>query len=110
VLRAVTTPRPGEYINETTFLSSPDALESAQWGVFHGRATHVAAFSDGLQMLALDMPAGTPHQPFFAPFLRFASEAQSGSDATDALVSFLAGSRITARTDDDVTLLLAARR
>jgi hypothetical protein len=108
-LVALTTPRNGEYANETTFLSAPGALDSAQCALRRGGATHVAALSDGLQMLALAMPSGAPHAPFFTPLFRFASETADGREAGAQLRAFLAGPRVTARTDDDVTLLLAAR-
>src|SRR5437667_7598209 len=45
----LTAPQNGEYINETTFLISPEALDTAQVTVWHGVAAQVAALSDGLQ-------------------------------------------------------------
>ena len=108
-LSALTTPRAGEYVNETTFLTSADALASAQCASWRGPLAHLGVLSDGLQMLALVMPGGTPHAPFFAPLLRFATQASDAGDASAQLASFLGGPRVTARTDDDVTLLLATR-
>src|SRR5262249_55780804 len=49
------------YVNETTFLTSPEALSMAQGRFWAGRASHVAASSDGLQLLAMRMPGGAPH-------------------------------------------------
>jgi len=54
----------GEYINETIFLISPNAIETAQFQVLREKLRHLAVFSDGLQMLALKIPEGTPHGPF----------------------------------------------
>ncbi|MEJ7810807.1 MAG: PP2C family serine/threonine-protein phosphatase [Gemmatimonadaceae bacterium] len=114
-LHALTTPRHGEFINETMFLTAPDALETAQYGLWRGAATHLAVISDGLQMLALVMPGAEPHAPFFAPVFAFASGATSALDAAAAdaaaaqLRAFLSGPRVGARTDDDVTLLLGVR-
>lgn len=108
-LEALTTPHRGEFVNETTFLSSPDAAELAQLVVRREAVTHVAVLSDGLQMLALAMPSGSPHPPFFAPLFAFAAGAADPAAAAEQLASFLTGPRVAARTDDDVTLLLAAR-
>ena len=104
---ALTAPQSGEYINETTFLISPDALDSAQVTVWRGSASHVAAFSDGLQMLALKMPEGTPHTPFFSPLFRFMADVTDESGAKEQLVAFLSSPRVSQRTDDDLTVVLA---
>ena len=40
-------------------------------GGHNGPINGVALFSDGLQMLALKIPGGTPHPPFFTPLLNF---------------------------------------
>jgi hypothetical protein len=106
---ALTSPESGEYINETTFLTTPEAVYTAQVRVWHGTATHLAAFSDGLQMLALKLPEGLPHAPFFAPLFRFVANAADASEAQAQLAAFLRSPRVRERTDDDVTLLLAAR-
>lgn len=104
---ALTRPTGSEYVNHTTFVVSEDALESVQMEVWFGSATHVALFTDGLQRLALRMPEGDPHAPFFAPLLRFAEEATDLEEANRQLAAFLGSARIRERTDDDVTLLLA---
>jgi len=105
-LIALTTPDSGEYINQTTFLISPNAIKTAQINLWQGSPTHIALFSDGLQMLALQMPYGKPHTPFFSPLFQFISKA--GSTAQTQLTSFLQSPRVRERTDDDLTLLLAA--
>lgn len=105
-LIALTTPDNGEYVNQTTFLISPKAISTAQLHIWHGTPTHIALFSDGLQMLALQMPFGKPHKPFFSPLFAFISKA--GETAQAQLASFLQSPRVKERTDDDLTLLLAA--
>ena len=105
---ALTIPPCGEYINETIFLISPNALETAQFHVRREKMAHLAVFSDGLQMLALKIPEGTPHGPFFAPLFRFSAQVQDESDAQQQLESFLRSPRVCDRTDDDLTLLLAS--
>lgn len=124
---AVTQPQSGEYINETTFLTSPDALDTVQIGVWRGTAARGAIFSDGIQMLCLKMPGGAPHSPFFNPLFSFVSEmASDGGDgkvdfehsnnsgpnnsvlnqAQEELRAFLLSPSVTNNTTDDLTLLL----
>jgi len=106
-LVAVTRPGLGEFINETTFVTADNALEAPQLEVRPGRWRRVAFFSDGLQLLALKLPAGEPHGPFFAPLFRFVAARPEPQAATAQLEAFLQSPRITDRTDDDLTLLLA---
>ncbi|MEO0250163.1 MAG: PP2C family serine/threonine-protein phosphatase [candidate division WOR-3 bacterium] len=104
---ALTIPPNREYINETVFLTSPEALESVQVKVWRGPIRHLALFSDGLQWLALKMPEGTPHAPFFIPSFRFLSSLQDLEQAQQQLERFLHSPRLKERTEDDLTLLLA---
>jgi Protein phosphatase 2C len=105
----VTRPPVQEYLNETTFLTSADALEQAQYAIVRKGPTGLALFSDGLQMLALKMPEATPHPPFFAPLLRLVAEVRDRALAEEQLRRFLQSPRITQRADDDLTLVLAVR-
>ena len=108
----LTTPQNGEYANETTFLISAGALETAQVSVHQKAADAISVFSDGLQMLALDMSEGTPYEPyepFFKPLFRFIKETPNESDANKQLAQFLNSARVRDRADDDLTLLLATR-
>ncbi len=106
-LVALTKPQTGEFLNETTFLVSPGAVEQSQTEVWHGKVAFLGAFSDGLQMLALRMSDGSPHAPFFAPLFRFLAEQEDLGEAKIQLRQFLVSPRITQRADDDLTLLLA---
>ena len=105
-LRSLTSPQNGEYANTTTFLVSPDAFQLAQSEVWRGEYTDIAAFTDGLQRLALQMPRGSPHPPFFDPLFDFAQKA-GRENATQDLAAFLGSSKVTDRADDDLTLMLA---
>jgi hypothetical protein len=106
-LHALARPIGGEYLNETTFLVSPGALENIQFATWHGAIAHVALLSDGLQMLALHRPDGGPHAPFFAPLFQFVAGASDPIQASATLAGFLQSPRVTARADDDLTLVLA---
>lgn len=103
---ALTQPQQGEYANQTTFLTSDDALDTAQTRIWHGRATHLALFSDGLQRLALQMPEGTPFDRFFNPLFQFVAQDLDETEGNRQLAAFLQSPRVTQRTDDDLTLLL----
>lgn len=103
---ALTQPQQGEYANQTTFLTSDDALDTAQIRIWTGQATHLALFSDGLQRLALQMPEGTPFDRFFNPLFQFIAQDLDETEGHRQLVAFLQSPRVTQRTDDDLTLLL----
>lgn len=106
-LAAIARPPAGEYLNETTFITSDQGLENAALEERTGKVTRAALFSDGLQMLALKMPTSAPHLPFFAPLFRFLESATDLAEAREQLKVFLNSPRIRSRADDDLTLLLA---
>jgi hypothetical protein len=106
-LRALTQPAGGEFANDTLFVTAPDAMEAAQRVVWEGTARHLAVFTDGLQALALKIPGHEPHAPFFAPLFAFAAEVADAAEAEAEMCAFLSGPRVTARSDDDLTLVLA---
>jgi serine/threonine protein phosphatase PrpC len=106
-LMSLTDPQSGEYINETSFLISPGALEQMQTEVYRGKVKHLAAFTDGLQRLALKLPENTPYEPFFQPLFRFMENVTEEEQAQEQLTAFLSSPRIQERTEDDLTLLLA---
>jgi serine/threonine protein phosphatase PrpC len=107
-LLALTIPNNGEYINETTFLTSPGALDTAQMRLWREAIVNIGVLTDGLQMLALNMVVGEPHKPFFFPLFDFVEKTEDKIEAKEQLVRFLSSERITQRTEDDLTLILAA--
>lgn len=107
-LICLTPPPLEEYINETTFITSAEALRTAQTIVWRGRASRLAAFSDGLQLLCLKWPERLPHEAFFSPLFHFIGNATDELQAGHELVSFLSSDRIKELTDDDLTLVLAS--
>lgn len=108
-MRALTAPTSGEFANETVFLTSAGAVDAAQRATWRGTALHLAVFTDGLQGLALKHPARTPHEPFFAPLFSFAAGSRDAREAEEQLAAFLAGPKVAARSDDDLTLVLVTR-
>ena len=108
-LRVVSWPEQGEYAN-TTFFVTDDELrfQSVELEALDG----FAAFTDGLQLLALDFERRAPHEPFFAPFFEaLATGERDDRELSAQLETFLAqDARLRERTDDDLTLVVALRR
>lgn len=104
-------PMSGEYANMTHFVTDEDAGSRLATKVYNDPALRVAVFSDGLQRLALNMAANTPHEPFFAPFFKVLQQAlpEQEDQLHTALVRFLGSQAVNERTDDDKTLALAVK-
>ena len=64
-LRPVTVPGHEEFVNVTTFLTCDDYEEKLQVQSVSEPVHGLALLTDGLQNLALRMPAGEPHAAFF---------------------------------------------
>lgn len=95
----------GEYLNETVFLTSPSWRAAMRVATVEAVGVDaIAAMTDGLQLLAFDLASGVAHAPFFEPFVAFAAE----DGPVEQLAAFLASPRVGERTDDDVTLVVAA--
>ena len=96
-------PDQGEFANTTYFATEhPQRVLIAHLPPVQA----VAAMTDGLQTLALDYAAHRPHAPFFTGL--FAELARGVPAALQPpLLALLTSPGVRARTDDDVTLLLA---
>lgn len=110
-LEVAVIPMSGEYANMTHFVTDEDAVSRLVTKTYGDAAVRVAAFSDGLQRLALNMAANTPHEPFFAPFFKGLEQAKPEQEDQlhSALVRFLGSQAVNERTDDDKTLALAVK-
>jgi len=108
-LEVAVVPMAGEYANMTHFVTDEDAVTVLETKTSPDRALKVAAFTDGIQRLALNLASNTPHEPFFAPF--FDGMAKATAEQLDQLqgllVKFLGSQAVNERTDDDKTLALA---
>jgi Protein phosphatase 2C len=105
---AATWPSDGEYVNETTFLTSPNSLDSIKCRMIDGICA-AAGFSDGLQRLALQLDTHTVHAPFFDPLFAVLRATDDETSLISPLVEFLSSERVAERTDDDKTLVLACQ-
>jgi hypothetical protein len=109
-LVAATWPRRGEYANESFFLTDDDALQALEVRRWPWSPDGLALLTDGLLRLAVDLSTFTPHPAFFVPLLAFAARATDAATAGPQLAAFLSSERVSARTDDDKTLVVAVRR
>lgn len=99
-------PDKGEYINETTFVTSANALEAMRVCVKTVKPEFICASTDGLERLAIRMSDWTPFTPFFQPLEQYLRVTNNPEEEDEYLKSFLNSDRLNARTDDDKTLLL----
>ena len=101
-------PQRGEYANTTNFITSSGWQNTLDARTRRGGVSRLAMFTDGIQSIALNAASGNaPHAPFFDPLFRWAEEQEDEQAAGDNLAAFLSSPRVTARADDDLTLLLA---
>jgi hypothetical protein len=112
VYSVVCWPQQGEYANTTRFLTDDDAAENIFYEMKPGAVDEIAIFTDGIQRLALDYRSQSAHKPFFDPlFLWLRQRGVSHSrELSDLLAVYLKSEKISSRTDDDKTLILATRR
>ena len=105
-------PQRGEYANQTNFLTSSNALAKLDVRVVNRTdpPARVAMFTDGIQNLVLSSVDDRPHAPFFDPVFAWIETRPERENTARQLESFLESPRVTNRADDDLTLLLAARR
>ena len=113
-------PTKGEYANETTFITDADSCEAIQAIVVDSKPVFVAASTDGLATLMLNMSEWSPHARIFERLEKFArdsiqrdSEAVSDfglANSCEELATWLASADVIKRTDDDKSLLLAVAR
>jgi hypothetical protein len=105
-------PDNGEYQNTTSFIVDDPAFGKLNILILEEEINEVALFSDGLQMLALNMEHRNVHQPFFTDlfrFLRLADEPEKIAVLNRKLAEYLDSKQINERTNDDKTLFLASR-
>jgi hypothetical protein len=102
-------PMSGEYANMTHFVTDEDAVSIMETKTYPDPALKVAAFTDGIQRLALNLATNTPHTPFFQAFFNgMARVSEEQEDQLQGLlIKFLGSQAVNERTDDDKTLALA---
>lgn len=105
-------PETGEYASTTYFVTDEPSARLRITRV-EGPADAVAAFSDGLERLALNFTSRDAHIPFFTGIFQPVAAANApGRDRnlSAQLARYLDSPVVNERTDDDKTLVLAARK
>ncbi len=99
-------PDKGEYINETSFITSNHALETLQVRVIEQPIAFICAATDGLEKVAIRYRDWTAFSPFFQPLEMFLAETEEPEANANYLEDFLHSERLNQKTQDDKTLLL----
>ncbi|MEH2059844.1 MAG: PP2C family serine/threonine-protein phosphatase [Nostoc sp.] len=99
-------PDKGEFANETTFITSTNALIEMQVKVINEKQEFICASTDGLEKVAIRLSDWKPFSPFFKPLEEYLHEPVSEEEEDKYLTEFLNSERLNSRTDDDKTLLL----
>lgn len=105
-------PAQGEYAS-TTYFVTDDPYPRMAVSRVQGAVEEIALFTDGLERLALDFTTEVAFERFFEtmfPALRRAESFGRERALSRELRSFLDGSVVTERTDDDKTLIMARLR
>lgn len=102
-------PQRGEYANEAYFLTQPEAMLFTVVYATRQPVRALALTTDGLLRLAFKLPEYKPYPGFFQPLFTFVRESTDVTQAQAELAGFLVSERVSARSDDDKTLLLAVR-
>jgi hypothetical protein len=105
-------PNHGEYASTTFFLTDENIDQLRIVPVKKG-VKSIALFSDGLERLVLDFANRSAFSGFFNAMMNpLTSKTECGRDAvlSQALANYLSGEKINSRTDDDKTLILAAKK
>ena len=108
-IRPASIPQQGVYANETHFVTGPGGAEPGFLQIWE-YSTGIAVLTDGLLPIAVDYADHTPHAPFFDPMLAAVAATTDNQKTTMQLMEFLASDRVSSRTDDDKTLVVAVRR
>lgn len=105
-------PMNGQYANMTYFVTDEDAIDHLASQPYPGRADRAAVFTDGVQMLAINMANQTVHEPFFTPFFGVLAHVDETkrSQLEPALARFLNSDQVNERTDDDKSMVIAVWR
>lgn len=108
-------PQRGEYANTTFFATEEDAVDKHL--KFRGTEAeedeiiNIAVFTDGIQHLALHYESRSPYPGFFKPVFKALDylKIKNTEEINTFLEAFLSSNKINDKTDDDKTLIMAAR-
>ncbi|NEO33164.1 MAG: protein phosphatase 2C domain-containing protein [Symploca sp. SIO3C6] len=99
-------PDKGEFVNETTFITSRNALATMQVHTLPGKQRFICASTDGLESVSINLRNWLPFAPFFKPLETYIEQTNNPKEDKEYLSQFLSSKRLQSRTDDDKTLLI----
>lgn len=102
-------PQSGEYANSTNFLTQEGYQDRVEFVALPTAFSEVALFTDGLERLALMFEGQTAHAPFFDPLFQAVRQTDDLASLNEGLQGFLTSEVVQNRSDDDKTLVLAAK-
>ena len=110
--RTLLAPKRGEYANETDSITSRRAIHKSEIAIARPKnpVGEIFLMTDGLMNLTMDLATASPHTRFFAAMRQWLDQQESQAQPNLELKGILSSGEIAQRTDDDVTLLIAARR
>lgn len=104
-------PQQGEYAGQTAFLTDT-AVADINVHYAETAFDQVVLFTDGMERLLLDFSTKTANQATFASLTRPLQASQASGhqiSLSTSLVGLLDSPAVNSRTDDDKTLVIAAR-
>jgi hypothetical protein len=105
-------PQRGVYANQTFFITDDGLSERLFFAHGLRPIRELAVFSDGLERVLLNNAERRAHAPVFEKMmlpLRKTTKTGHLFQLSEALATYLTSSAISARTDDDITLVLATK-
>ncbi|MCC5610134.1 protein phosphatase 2C domain-containing protein [Nostoc sp. CHAB 5834] len=99
-------PDKGEFVNETSFITSKNVLAAMQVKAIAGTQKFICASTDGLENVCINLRNWLPFKPFFQPLETYLEQTHNPEQDKQYLIQFLESERLKSRTDDDKTLLL----
>jgi hypothetical protein len=106
-------PQRGEFVNETMFVTRTDAERQLTLSRVEGEIAEFALMTDGVEQLAIKLAGAEPHAAFFEHAFRGLRAAPAPGQCHEHkawMDAFLASPLVSARTDDDKTLVLCTRQ
>jgi serine/threonine protein phosphatase PrpC len=100
------TPDKGEFVNQTSFVTSSNAHKDLQVKVIPETPQFICAATDAFERLAMHLPKWEPHPAFFRPLEEYLAETPIPEQDDAYIVKFLESEYLNQQTDDDKTLLL----
>jgi serine/threonine protein phosphatase PrpC len=100
------TPDKGEFVNQTTFVTSSNAHSDLQTKVISETPQFICAATDAFERLAMRLPQWEPYPEFFKPLEEYLNETPIPEQNDDYIMKFLESEYLNKQTDDDKTLLL----